>query len=240
VTCGRSPGWRVERATGGAAALLDPWPPPARRDDPVVRTGRVTGPTTLVLGSTQDRAAIDDARVAEAGVDVVRRSTGGGSVVVAPDAQVWIDLWVPRGHPLWDDDIVRASSWVGDTWAEALESLGAGPLHVHRGPATRTIWSGLVCFAGLGPGEVHFSGRKVTGLAQRRSRSGARFHTNAPLVWRPGQVLALVDVDDRDRARALLEDAAVGLRDLVSPWAQGLGDEDAITTVEDAVIAALP
>jgi lipoate-protein ligase A len=206
----------------------------------VVRTGRLTGRTTVVLGSTQDRAVIDDERAAEAVVDVVRRSTGGGAVVVAPDAQVWIDLWVPRRHRLWDDDIVRASSWLGDAWARALESLGAGPMEVHRGPAVRSVWSDLVCFAGLGPGELHVSGRKVTGLAQRRTRPGARFHTLAPLVWRPGPLLDVVRTDERQSAVTLLEDAAVGLRDLVTTWPTDVDDVDVIATVENAVIAALP
>lgn len=243
MTCGPAPDWRVERTTGRAADLLDPWPPAGSRDDLVVRTGRLTGRRTVVLGSTQDRAVIDEGRAAQADVDVVRRSTGGGAVVVAPDAQVWIDLWVPRRHRLWDDDVVRASSWLGDAWARALGSLGAGPVQVHRGPAARSVWSDLVCFAGLGPGEVHVSGRKVTGLAQRRTRPGARFHTSAPLVWRPRELLDVVHVDDRTSAVTLLEDAAVGLRDLVTPWPRDVDDVDdvdVIARVEDAVLAALP
>ncbi|HXQ63028.1 MAG TPA: hypothetical protein VN796_11900 [Acidimicrobiales bacterium] len=237
---GGSSAWRVERATGTAAALLDTWPPAESRADPLVRAGRMTGPTTVVLGSAQDRAVIDDRRVAEAGAEVVRRSTGGGAVVVLPDAQVWIDLWVPRGHRLWDDDIVRASSWLGEVWSEALRSLGAGDVQVHRGPATRTLWSDVVCFAGLGPGEIHLSGRKVTGLAQRRTRHGARFHTTSPLLWQPGLLLGLVHIDDRADALAVLEGAAIGLRDLVTTWPPGLAEVDVMAMVEDAVIAALP
>ncbi len=39
----------------------------------------------------------------------------------------------------------------------------------------RTPWSSLVCFAGLGPGEVTVDGRKLVGISQRRTRAGARF-----------------------------------------------------------------
>jgi lipoate-protein ligase A len=37
-----------------------------------------------------------------------------------------------------------------------------------------TAWSELVCFAGLGPGELSLDGRKLVGLSQRRTRNGIR------------------------------------------------------------------
>jgi lipoate---protein ligase len=211
-----------------------------------------------VLGSTQDRALIDGERAEAAGIDVVRRSTGGGAVLVAPGAQVWLDAWVPRRHELWDQDIIRAAIWLGEVWAAALESLGSGPLSVHRGPARRGAWSDLICFAGLGPGEVRVAdvepaaapieerkihGRKVTGLAQRRTASGARFHTSAPLRWDPGLLSTLFSstaLDTGTDGGASLRDAAVGLRHLLARRRSDVTDVDVIATVEDAVIAALP
>jgi hypothetical protein len=255
VTGHPSAGWRVERDTGTAASLLAPWPPVGDQDGPVVRAGRVSGRPALVLGSTQPRAVVDEEGAASAGIDIVRRTTGGGAVLVAPDAQVWLDLWVPRRHPLWDDDIVRSALWLGDAWVAALEGLGAGGLGVHRGPVTRRPWSDLVCFAGLGPGEVHVSrpsapapagagpaaaGAKVMGLAQRRTGAGARFHTSAPLRWDPAPLLGLLDGGDD---RPSLREVAVGLRTVV-PARRTDGpdapDAEVIAAVENAVIAALP
>jgi lipoate-protein ligase A len=239
VTRRRSTGWRVERATGSAAALLEAWPTAETEDGPAVRCGRVTGRAALVLGSTQDIAVVDVRRAAHAGVDVVRRSTGGGAVLVAPDSQVWLDVWVPRLDDLWDDDIVRAATWVGETWVAALGSLGAGALEVHRAPATRDAWSDLICFAGLGPGEVHIGGAKVMGLAQRRTRAGARFHTTAPLRWDPASLLGVLD---RGGAvgEASLEGAAVGVRALLTAMDPGADATGVIAAVENAVIDALP
>jgi len=223
-----------------------------------VRTGRIVGRGAVVLGSTQDRTVIDEERAEAAGIDVVRRSTGGGAVLVAPGAQVWLDAWVPRRHELWDPDIIRAAIWLGEVWAQALESLGSGPLSVHRGPATRRDWSDLICFAGLGPGEVRvadaqttaatleerrITGPKVTGLAQRRTAPGARFHTSAPLEWDPGPLSSLFSSTPLDTGTddaATLRNAAVGLRHLVERWRSDATDVDVIATVEDAVIAALP
>jgi hypothetical protein len=82
------------------------------------------------------------------------------------------------------------------------------------------------------------------GLAQRRNRRGARFHTTAPLVWDPARLVELLDLDapdpgEPDEVAASLADAAVGLRALL-PDRSATSDVELITSVEDAVIAALP
>ena len=48
-------------------------------------------------------------------------------------------------------------------------------LTVHDGPMAGGRWAELVCFAGLGPGEVLVAGRKLVGISQRRTRHGSRF-----------------------------------------------------------------
>jgi len=258
----------VERVTGKAATLLDSWPPADSQGDPVVRLSRMRG-RALVLGSTQDATVVDQRRAASAAVDIVRRSTGGGAVWVDVDAQVWLDFWLPRRHDLWDDDIIGAAGWVGDTWVRALASLGVKTPHVHRGPLVRTPWSDLVCFAGLGPGEITVvpssgglpapgperSTAKVMGLAQRRTRAGARFHTTAPLSWDPRPLIDLLTVELDTVAPVVHEDGAaadgegdelpltaiaVGLRAVVPGW-QGQGtDDDLVSVVEEALLSALP
>jgi len=126
----------------------------------------------VVLGSTQSM-------VEATGVEIVRRRSGGGAVYVAPGGTLWVDVVVPRGDELWDDDVGRATYWLGEAWARAV---GAGAV-VHRGPMVRTEWSDLVCFAGLGPGEVSVDGRKVVGISQRRTRDAARFQCVAYETW---------------------------------------------------------
>ncbi|HAM02913.1 MAG TPA: hypothetical protein DCQ30_11920 [Acidimicrobiaceae bacterium] len=133
-------------------------------------------------------------------------------MMVGPGAQLWLEAWIPRGDALWDDDVVRGAYWLGELWATALTTLGADPV-VHRARATRTEWSPLVCFAGIGPGEVTVAAKKVVGLSQRRTSAGARLQTVAALRWDLDQLLALFDLSatDRDRARADLAHRAAGL-----------------------------
>jgi lipoate-protein ligase A len=241
VTAAPGGDWSVDRRTGTVEALHGSWPPPGERHRRVVGVCTVVGPATVVLGSTQNRDTIDPARVARQGVEVVRRRSGGGAVLVGPAAQVWLDVWLPRHDALWDDDVLRSSWWLGETWVRALEGLGASPLAVHRRSAARTEWSDVVCFAGLGPGEVTAGSAKVVGLAQRRTRDGARLHSMAPLVWDPAPLVDLLALDDAQarRASVALEGVATGVRAVVDRW-RGEDDEAVVLAVEDALLTAMP
>lgn len=146
----------------------------------------------VVLGSTQAESLVVP------GTPTVRRRSGGGAVLVEPGGLVWVDVFVPAGDPLWEVDVGRAFAWLGRVWAGAL---GAGAL-AHAGPLVTTPWSKLVCFAGLGPGEVTLDGAKVVGMAQRRARAGALFQCAALREWRPQRLLDRLALTDDERRRA--------------------------------------
>ena len=131
----------------------------------------------LVLGSRQSIGLVDQAALTAAGLGIVRRRSGGGAVIVRPDVATWVDVVMPHG--IAPDDIRGSMVWIGERWMAAVAPLladgsGARELEVHRGGMVVTAWSDLVCFAGLGPGEVLLGGRKLVGLSQRRSRRGLR------------------------------------------------------------------
>lgn len=146
----------------------------------------------LVLGSAQPVEAADADACAAAGVEVVRRRSGGGAVLMLPGEIVWLDVIVPRDDPQWDDDVGRSMWWVGEAWATALRAVGVDDVAVHRGPQVRSTWSSLVCFDGLGAGEVTVAGAKAVGISQRRTRSWARMQTTVHLRWRPSQMVGLL------------------------------------------------
>jgi hypothetical protein len=188
--------WSVVTATGSAA---DFHARPLEVVEPTVHVWTVDRPA-LVLGSAQPAADVDADACAAAGVEVVRRRSGGGAVLLDPGAAVWVDVELPRGDELWDDDVGRATWWLGERWAAATGGV------VHRGGMVTTPWSRLVCFAGLGPGEVtDGAGRKVVGVSQRRTRAGARFQCAVPLAWAPARLAGLLVTDDRRQLAADLE-----------------------------------
>jgi lipoate-protein ligase A len=167
--------WVLERARGGAQQLHDSAPELARR---TVRVHEVERPA-LVLGSTQPDEIVDAVALASAGLELARRRSGGGAVLLTPGDQVWIDVTVPAGDPLWDDDVERATWWIGRWWSSTLEQPAT---HHDRGVSDRALGR-LACFAAVGPGELSVAGRKVLGVSQRRTREGARFQCVAYLRW---------------------------------------------------------
>ncbi len=146
-------------------------------------------------------------------MEVVRRRSGGGAVLVGPGQVLWVDLVIAAGDPLWDRDVTRAAWWVGDAWAAALDSAGAGPAAVWkvRDEDQPVVHSDL--FAGIGPGEVLVGEQKVVGLSQRRTRHGALFQTAALLSWDPASLVGLLHLDPAEAAAATaaLAESARGL-----------------------------
>ncbi len=231
-----APPWRVEHRQGPAGVLLAQSLEALRASAGTAATGtrlvrvlQIDRPA-LLLGSGQSESDVDAAAADREGVQVVRRSTGGGAVLVDPDGVLWVDLIIPASDPLWDSDLRRAPWWLGDAWAAAVDQIGAGPAHVWRGGMQPSDWSKRVCFAGLGPGEVTVGSQKVVGISQRRTRPGVLFQTAALLRWEPAALVALLAVDEAARAgtTAELQDLAAGV---------GTAQADALTA---ALLAALP
>lgn len=220
--------WTVERVSGTAAQLHGR----ALAAD-VTRTVSVytvTAPA-LVLGSTQPDGVVDADIAAADGLTVVRRRSGGGAVLLEPGGSTWVDVVVPAGDPLWEPDVGRSFLWLGAAWSEAFTTLGQpGPVLVHRGGLVETEWSRLVCFAGLGPGEVTAGNRpgvaapKLVGMSQRRTRAGSRFQCAVHQRWNPARLVAALALDEGRRRRA----------------ATALGDAVAeVSASTEAIVAAL-
>ena len=223
--------WQVIHRHGSAVELFDAdW---FDRFDSV-GAGRAVvrlhplGPA-IVLGSSQRHEVVDENVAGVLGVDVVRRRSGGGAVWL-DDTVDWFDIVLPSGDPLIDPDVQVAFYWLGELFAEVLTNNVGGNIAVHHGALARDPVNKLLCFGGLGPGEVTRNGRKVMGISQRRTRRYTLFQCGilrswdpAPLVraLRPGLVAAqLVGAESggSDSLVAALADrcAGVGRPDVVA------------------------
>ncbi|MGZ4740943.1 MAG: lipoyl protein ligase domain-containing protein [Ilumatobacteraceae bacterium] len=181
------PGWRIEHLADADVAAFHARPLGEQRSATFFHVRS----STLVAGSSQRDQSIDTNAAAQRGIDVVRRRSGGGGVLLVPGEHVWLDLEIPASDALWNDDVGRATWWVGELWRVALAPFA--PLaSVHTGRMHRTRWSDDICFAGVGPGEVLVGDAKLVGVSQRRTRLAARFQTMVHLRWRAEVVAALV------------------------------------------------
>ena len=180
---------RLIRERGSASEFHGrPLPDPIR---PEVWVFEVERPA-VVLGSLQSVDVLDEAACAAAGVEIARRRSGGGVVLLEPGGMVWFDVIVPapRLHAVGVGDDVRSSMiWLGNLVAAAAGELGIEGVDVHRGPP---VGSRDICFAGIGPGEVVLDGRKLVGVSQRRTRAGSRFQCAVHTHWNPAQMVGLL------------------------------------------------
>lgn len=96
-------------------------------------------------------------------------------MLLVPGEVTWIDVIVPAGTSGWSDDVHGPMVWLGGHLMSAIAAAtGIDDLSVHDGAMASTAWSKLVCFDGVGAGEVLVGGRKLVGLSQRRTRHAAR------------------------------------------------------------------
>lgn len=129
--------------------------------------------SAVVLGSQQKADALRIDAVEAAGYEIAERRSGGGAVLVHPDDTFWVDVWIPAGHRLWDDDLARTFLTVGSAWQQVLAERGYDTT-MWGDRSDRSDAARVACFAGRGWGELMLGGIKVLGLSQRRTRYGAR------------------------------------------------------------------
>ena len=127
----------------------------------VVRTWMAREPVVVVGSSSRLEEEVDLAACRQAGVRVVRRPSGGLTVVLGPGCLMWS---VIEPHPAGAPPIDRIHARMLDPLAAALSRV-AGV----RGTVTRRGSSDLVIEAGDGA-------RKVSGNALRVRRHGVLYH----------------------------------------------------------------
>lgn len=178
----------------------------------------------VVLGSSQDESLL--APAVRNGGQWRRRRGGGGAVLLRPD-DVWVDWWIPSSDPRWRQDIHESAMMAGGWWKAALApALPEASVYDGRlvgGPASE-----VVCFAGLGPGELVLDGRKCVGITQWRVREGVLLSSVLPsgtstalqTLLRDDLNLRAADLDHWYRPPEGLDDDLIvdTLADCSGPW----------------------
>ena len=150
-------------------------------------------PPAITCGRAQMKT-VDMAAIAQSGLELVARGSGGGPVLWDDDL-IAIDVILPEGDPRLPTDIVAAYRWVGEAVASALTALGIdGARAVPPGEARAwpTGAAGGLCFGGLSPWEVVIGDRKVLGLSQVRKQAGAIIQVGVPMHLNAERLAAAV------------------------------------------------
>ncbi|HLQ65669.1 MAG TPA: hypothetical protein VK123_00380 [Candidatus Limnocylindrales bacterium] len=147
---------------------------------------------TLSLGRAEPfPGSYDAGALRAAGIDVVRRPTGGDAVLHDEEVTFAVAASVPGP---WAARPRRFALLVAGALAEALQGVGLAALVVPAGgesgdaPSAAAVTPAAPgarpCFARAAPGEVRVGGWKAAGIAARFTRGGALCHASVPLTAR--------------------------------------------------------
>ncbi|MBL8968283.1 MAG: lipoate--protein ligase family protein [Spirochaetaceae bacterium] len=169
----------------------------AGRSAPVLRLYRWE-PAAVTIGYFQSmEAEVDLEACRAAGVDALRRSTGGGAVFHA--AEITYSVVAPEGHPLAPADILESYRRVAGGIVEGLALLGVE-----------------AAFAPIN--DITAAGRKVSGNAQTRKLGCLLQHGTLLLDVDPERMFSLLRVPNEKLKGKLIEDVkarVAGLKGLL-------------------------
>ena len=122
-------------------------------------------PPAISLGWHQDIGEIDLEKCAEAGIDVVRRPTGGRAILHSDEVTYSVVLVASQ------KSVLSVYQDVSEALVDGLRALGADVALEKSQPHFPSLYrssSAVACFASAARYEIHVAGRKLVGSAQRR------------------------------------------------------------------------
>jgi lipoate-protein ligase A len=130
-------------------------------------TIRVYGwhPPAISIGWNQSMEEIDLAKIASAGIDVVRRPTGGRAILHSDELTYSVAMRV-KGR-----NILSVYEDIGRALIAGLHELGVSAEMEKSQPHFPSLYrttSAMACFSSAGRYEIKCSGKKIIGSAQRR------------------------------------------------------------------------
>ena len=135
-------------------------------------------PACLSLGRAQPFSDVDTLLMQSAGVDLVRRITGGRAILHADE--LTYSITAPGAEPRVAGDIPASYLHLSAGLLQALQLLGVDATNSHH--VTQRAGAGAVCFEVPSHYEITFGKRKLIGSAQVRRRTVVLQHGTLPLT----------------------------------------------------------
>lgn len=175
---------------------------------------------TISLGYFQRAAReVDEAAIAARDFGLVRRMTGGRSVL--HDREITYSVIVPADHDLARTSVVESYRILSGGLREGFRDLGLAAEVVslgdeHEREKFQTLGS-AACFDSPSWYELVVNGRKIAGSAQVRAHGGLLQHGSLVLDMRPEDLFSVLRVRqgrDGERLRAEFAMRAAGVKQL--------------------------
>jgi lipoate-protein ligase A len=200
-------------------------------------TLRVYGwsPHAISVGRHQPMEAFDIPELGRAGIDIVRRPTGGKAILHARELTYSVAIAAPGGGLR---DLYRRIN-VGIL--QGLRILGIKAELQETGSDFRALHadpSAVACFSSFARSEIQFEGRKLIGSAQRRYGNVVLQHGSFLLDDSHLDIARYLTADrtpGRDAIRALLEESTCDARAILG---REVGFQEAAEAIRDGFARA--
>jgi len=165
-------------------------------------------PPCLSLGRSQSASEVDSSACRAAGIDLVRRPTGGRAILHTDELTYSVALL--QDDPRAAGGVMASYRRLSEGLLAGLRALGAevGQATGQRKPAAELT---PVCFETPSDYEITVGGRKLVGSAQWRGRGGVLQHGSLPLYGDLGRIvdyLTFAEAEREQQRRAVRERAA--------------------------------
>ncbi len=169
-------------------------------------------PPCLSLGRNQSGSDVDWAACRAAGIDVVRRPTGGRAILHTDELTYSVVLL--QADPRAAGDVVESYRRLSEGLLAGLRHLGLEAVQA-RGQRTAGTVLSAICFETPSDYEITVEGRKLIGSAQCRARGGVLQHGALPLWGDLTRIVSYLnlDPDQREAQRRLLRQRALTLEE---------------------------
>ena len=121
------------------------------------------------------------------GIELVRRMTGGGTVIHGWD--VTYTIIISHGYGMFPKDISAAYCAISDCLINGLQRLGVDVAHQIEKPIAGNAPN--ICLANSAQYDTLLNGKKIAGVSQRRNQAGVMYQGYIALDLPTSDVLAL-------------------------------------------------
>jgi len=153
-------------------------------------------PPAISIGYNQEEDEFDRSKLAEQGIDIVRRPTGGRAILH------WNEITYSVVTHLERSSLKEIYHTLNCALLEGVRSLGINAELIASGNSTQQLYQQSVsaaCFSSSAKSEIQFGGRKLVGSAQRRLGEVVLQHGSLLLGPQHLQLASLIAEDSPER-----------------------------------------